>query len=184
MGGVSAGANLTAVTAQRWLDEKKAPAITGLVLIIPALIRPQFVPEKYKDIWTSLEQNAEAPLFNAASIDGAMAAYGPDEMSAQFSPFHAKNPHVGLPPVYINVCGMDPLRDDGIVYHHVLEDHGVKTKLDVVPGVPHGHIAMAHLKSAQKAAAQFVQAVGWITGDEKSDEEVAALHEAMHKGAQ
>lgn len=180
VGGVSAGANLSAVCAQRWLNEKRSPAMSGVVLIIPALIRPQYVPEKYKDIWMSLEQNAEAPGFNAKSIDGALAAYEPDEMSSQFSPFHAETPHVGMPPVYINVCGMDPLRDDGIVYHHVLQDHGVKTKLEVVPGVPHGHIANPQLKSAQKASGQFVKAVGWIMGDEKSDEEVHAVSTGAH----
>lgn len=78
------------------------------------------------------------------------------------------------------VCGLDPLRDDGVVYHQALLDNGVRTKLEIIRGVPHGHMALIQLQSAKKAAMQFVQAIGWITGDEKSAEEASgAIREAL-----
>jgi acetyl esterase/lipase len=47
--------------------------------------------------------------------------------------------HEGLPPTYFQICGADPLRDEGLIYEQVLrEDGGVKTRLDVFPGLPHG----------------------------------------------
>lgn len=47
--------------------------------------------------------------------------------------------HEDLPPAYFQVCGADPLRDEGLIYEHVLrEEAGVKTRLDVFPGLPHG----------------------------------------------
>ena len=40
-----------------------------------------------------------------------------------------------LAKAYINVAGMDPIRDDGLIYERVLtEECGVETRLDVYPG--------------------------------------------------
>jgi acetyl esterase/lipase len=47
--------------------------------------------------------------------------------------------HKDLPPAYFQVCGADPLRDEGLIYEMVLrEDCRIKTKLDIFPGLPHG----------------------------------------------
>jgi acetyl esterase/lipase len=47
--------------------------------------------------------------------------------------------HEGLPPAYIQVCGADPLRDEGLIYEEVLREEGkIRKKLDVFPGLPHG----------------------------------------------
>jgi len=44
----------------------------------------------------------------------------------------------GKPPLakaYINVAGMDPIRDDGLIYEQVLrQEWGVETRLDIYPG--------------------------------------------------
>ena len=44
----------------------------------------------------------------------------------------------GKPPLakaWINVAGMDPLRDDGLIYDQALrEEWGTKTRLDLYPG--------------------------------------------------
>jgi len=45
--------------------------------------------------------------------------------------------HKGLPPSYFQICGMDPLRDDALIYEQILREEGVKTKVDMYPGLPH-----------------------------------------------
>lgn len=36
--------------------------------------------------------------------------------------------HRGLPPALIQICGLDPLRDEALLYDRILRDDGVKTK--------------------------------------------------------
>lgn len=48
--------------------------------------------------------------------------------------------HENLPPAYFQIDGMDPLRDEALIYATILEEEsGVKTKVDVYSGLPHGH---------------------------------------------
>jgi acetyl esterase/lipase len=39
--------------------------------------------------------------------------------------------HQGLPAAYLQVAGMDLLRDEGMMYEQVLRESGVKTKIDM-----------------------------------------------------
>ncbi|KAJ7302144.1 hypothetical protein DFH08DRAFT_723443 [Mycena albidolilacea] len=59
--------------------------------------------------------------------------------------------HEELPPAYIQVAGLDPLRDEALLHARLLRECGVLTNFDVCfryPGVPHGF----HLKFRQLAA--------------------------------
>ncbi|MFF7231698.1 alpha/beta hydrolase fold domain-containing protein [Streptomyces sp. 2333.5] len=40
----------------------------------------------------------------------------------------------GLPPTYLQVAGVDPLRDEGLAYARKLIDHQVAVELHFVPG--------------------------------------------------
>jgi acetyl esterase/lipase len=64
-----------------------------------------------------------------------VAYHPPQDFSA-----NVRNPHIspllatshqGLPAAYLQVAGMDPLRDEGMMYEQVLRESGVKTKMDM-----------------------------------------------------
>ncbi|THW18350.1 lipase/esterase [Aureobasidium pullulans] len=175
LGGISAGGNLTAVIAQKTLEDKSlAHPLTGLWLCVP-LVFPSgdLVPEKYKDVWFSHEQNAEAPILDKDAIDAIGAHLEPDVNSPLYSPFNSKNPHKGLPPTYIQVDGLDPLRDDGLIYEQILSENGVKTKIDIWAGLPHAHFAfLPFLSGSKKAILDTFLGFGWLLGVDISPQKV------------
>ena len=69
VGGISAGANLTATISHLYRDDDLFPPITGLYLSIPSLMSEEVVPEKYRDQYLSIEQNKNAPLLDQGAID-------------------------------------------------------------------------------------------------------------------
>ena len=55
----------------------------------------------------------------------------------------------------------------------MLREHGVKTKLDVYPGVPHAHFSsMPQLKLSQKANFDTIAGMGWLLGKSSSKEDI------------
>ena len=57
--------------------------------------------------------------------------------------------------IYIQVCGLDPLLDDGIVMAQRLQSLGQPVKLTVMEKLPHGFLCLAgvdEIQSAQKTA--------------------------------
>lgn len=169
---------MSAVVAQKTLEDKSlAHPLTGLWLCVPLVFpNKDLVPEKYRDVWFSHEQNAEAPILDKDAIDAIGNHLEPDESSPLYSPFNSKNPHKGLPPTYIQVDGMDPLRDDGLIYEQVLSENGVKTKLDIWPGLPHAHFGfLPFLSGSKKAVLDTFLGFGWLLGVDISPQKVQEI---------
>ncbi len=166
IGGTSAGGNLTAVLAHLARDEGLSPPLTGQYLAIPAVLPDDVVPEKYKEFYLSYEQNKHAPVLPQAAIDMFMNGYKPDHHDPLFAVFNHPKGHANLPPAYFQVNGLDPLRDDAIIYERVLrEEYGIKTKLDMYPGLPHGFWGFfPMLKSSDQFRVDMAEGVGWLLG--------------------
>ncbi|KAF4981919.1 hypothetical protein FDECE_17612 [Fusarium decemcellulare] len=165
IGGVSAGANLAAVAAQHWVNERLQPALSGIWLSMPMVLHAAIVPEGFKELWFSRDQNAKAMILDGKALSFIQAAYAPDVLSPEYSPFNVQDAHLGLPPVYIQVCGQDPLRDDGLIYERVLRENGIQTKLDVYPGVPHGFADVSEgFGLADKYQSDVLKGIGWLLG--------------------
>jgi len=158
---------MTAVVSHLWRDEGLKPAITGAHLMIPALCYHSHIPEQYKSDYKSWAQNKDAPILSEKACALFMDSYIPnpeDFKNPLFSPFLFPTGRKSLPPSYFQVCGMDPLRDEALIFERLLrEEDGVKTKLDVYPGLPHGYWSIAPtLKASQRFVDDSVKGVEWL----------------------
>lgn len=149
IGGMSCGANLVAALTLKLRDEGALNGVLGQLLNLPALCHPnQFPHEKYE--LNSYEQNYDSPTVNGKHMYWFWDQYYPDGGADPLaSPLIAKS-HEGLPPALIQVAGLDPLRDEGLAYADVLKKAGVKTRVEVYPGLPHGFILATNQDFASK----------------------------------
>ncbi|KIW94284.1 uncharacterized protein Z519_05600 [Cladophialophora bantiana CBS 173.52] len=169
IGGTSAGGNITAVLAHVARDEKLSPPLTGQYLAIPAVLPEKKVPKAYEQYFLSYQQNRNAPVLPVAAIDMFMRGYEPDEDDGVwYAPFNHPKGHKDLPPTLFQIDGMDPLRDEAIIYERVLrEENGIKTKTYIYPGQPHGHWGFfPFLEASQKFRREQVEGMSWLLGRE------------------
>ncbi|KAH7342543.1 lipase 2 [Rhexocercosporidium sp. MPI-PUGE-AT-0058] len=106
-----------------------------------------------------------ATIFSMAGMHGSMS-------SSLFVPFlygKTKGGHNDLPPAYLQVCGLDPLRDEGLIYERVLrEESGAKTKLDVYKGLGHYFWTnFPELEMSKTFVEDTVKGMRWLLGQQK-----------------
>ncbi|KIW26357.1 uncharacterized protein PV07_09457 [Cladophialophora immunda] len=167
VGGSSAGANLAAVLTHRARDEGLLSPLTGQYLAIPLLCPEGKMPEWHRPLWLARDQNRNAPVLPTAALNMFLDAYQPNvDDTINFAIFNHPRGHGDLPPAFFQVDGLDPLRDEAIIYERVLrEECGVKTRMDVYPGLPHGHWSFfPTLKASAKARMDQLEGMGWLLG--------------------
>jgi acetyl esterase/lipase len=166
VGGTSAGGRIAATLVALARDQGLSPPLTGQYLCVGPYSGVRNIPGKYKHLLLSYEQNSNALLFNKTVRDIFLDAYKPDDDSPLYAVMELPNGHKGLPPAYFQVCGSDPSRDDSLVYEKILrEEGGVKTRLDIYPGLPHCWWDFFTMLSATKKKYEdTVKGVGWLLG--------------------
>ncbi|KAH7129436.1 Alpha/Beta hydrolase protein [Dactylonectria estremocensis] len=148
VGGISAGAWVAAsLTLQRHLARKAVrPPIAGQVLMIPCLAypdcyEPQLQKMKHHSI-SSYKQNEKAPLFSVSELryfSELLKVENPDVKDTKLNPGNASPEQVkGMPPTVLGIVGLDPLRDEGLLYAKMLTEAGVPTDVNLFMGLPHG----------------------------------------------
>ncbi|QDS69146.1 hypothetical protein FKW77_010467 [Venturia effusa] len=172
VGGISAGGNLTAVTVARSLRTPLKHEITGAWLSVPFLLDASVVPEEYKHLFISREQNKDAPIMGSGGVDAFNNSWCPDWKNEKTTPFAAQNPFVKFPRTYFQVCGLDPLRDDGLIYEKVLRKAGTDTRFHVYKGLPHASWAfLPMLDSSKMIVKDTMRGFGWLLGVEEKEGE-------------
>ncbi|CAK3950345.1 related to sterigmatocystin biosynthesis lipase esterase STCI [Lecanosticta acicola] len=167
VGGSSAGGNMGVVVSHLARDEGLKPALTGCHLMIPAVCSDECFPEKHKKDWKSWDQLPDAAILNHKATDLFRDNYIPnkaDRANHLFSPLFWPSGHKGLPPNYFQIAGGDPLRDEALIYERILrEDDGVKTKVDLYPGQPHGFWSVfPHMKASKTFMDDSINGIKWL----------------------
>lgn len=71
--------------------------------------------------------------------------------------------HRGIPKTYFQICGLDAVRDCGLVMEQVFRDVGVATRTDIYPGLPHGFWAFfPHLEVSAKQRRDAEEGLAWL----------------------
>lgn len=136
--GDSAGGGLTAGVALMARD-RRGPAVAELLLIYPMLDDRTYEPDP--------QLPAEYITFgyddNRTGWGALLGAeLGGDGVSPYAAPARATD-LTGLPRTYVEVGGLDILRDEDVAFANRLLGAGVPTELHVIPGLPHGYDVLA-----------------------------------------
>ncbi|KAI1846684.1 hypothetical protein JX266_007257 [Neoarthrinium moseri] len=134
--GESSGSDIALTIAHLWSEQESLPPLTGIYASVNSGISRDTVPDRYRDHFFSLDQNAEAPGFTIESLEFIRKNYKPETKSPLAYPVAFSN-HSALPKTYFQACGLDPLRDCTLVMEQVWKDAGVPTRLDIYPGLFH-----------------------------------------------
>lgn len=171
VGGISAGGQLTAsLVLEKHLGKNEAlnglPEIAAQVLIIPALAHLETYAEgplklmKSPEV-SSIVENEHAPILPMKVVRLFTALLKIPKVELHDTKINIlttalANDVKGLPPTMIGVAGLDPLRDEALLYAKLLSEAGVPTEVRLFKGVPHGH---RRFGPALKASAQWDKAV-------------------------
>ncbi|KAF2246332.1 alpha/beta-hydrolase [Trematosphaeria pertusa] len=171
VGGVSAGGQLTAsLVLDKHLDKsevlKGLPEIAGQVLIIPCVASPDTYAEgplkkmKSPEI-SSYVENEFAPILSKKTVEyftSYLKTGIPELKDTKLNIVNASPEEVkGLPPTVFGIAGMDPLRDEALLYAKMLaEEASVPTEVRLFKGVPHG---FRRFGKGLKAAAEWDKCV-------------------------
>jgi len=135
--GESGGGNLSLATCLKAKQDNQLSAIDGVYAQCPN------VSNRYLDKdpgLPSLFENDELGL-SCAMMAALFKLYDPMGENARNPlawPLHASHQDLqGLPPHFISVCELDPLRDEGIAYTRALIDAGVSASCRTINGVTH-----------------------------------------------
>jgi acetyl esterase len=150
--GDSAGGNLATVTALLARD-RGGPAIAMQALLEPML-------DDRLETNSMITVGQDSYVWNLANATDAWRYYlNGQEPTAYAAPARMEDLS-GLPPTYLTVNELDPLRDEGLQYAQRLLAAGVSTELHCWPQACHGFGLIPTAAVTQRAAQALVGALG------------------------
>ncbi|KAF7191596.1 AB hydrolase superfamily protein B1A11.02 [Pseudocercospora fuligena] len=143
VGGISSGGNISNVIAHLARDKALQPPITGVWLSCAGVrLAPQDADKLPKEYSERLSSRTQDSCINNVISSPEMAklfqtSLKADENSHIFAPLTWPTGHANLPKTYAQICGMDGIRDESLVFDDMLKKQGVATRLDLYEGLPH-----------------------------------------------
>jgi acetyl esterase/lipase len=188
LGGASSGGNLAAVLSRYFQrPENQLPwPLTGQWIGIAELLDDSDssmsnIPERMRMHFQSRGQNKSAPILDAAALVAGAKTLQCKDLTSELR-FPRTTTEADLmalkdqPRTYFQVCGMDPLRDDGLIYDEMLREAGVSTRMDLYKGCPHGFwLVVPEQDTARRAVEDIVMGIGWLLESDATREEVRAV---------
>ncbi|KAF2438510.1 alpha/beta-hydrolase [Karstenula rhodostoma CBS 690.94] len=165
VGGASAGGNLAAILALLSRDTLLSPPITGQYLCVPALLPEYNVPEHLAPLYRSRNDSRSDPVLKDLQPGMIEAIYKPEEKSPLWDPFNHPDGHKGVARAYFQVGGLDPLRDEAVLYDRKLREAGVLTRFDLYAG--YGHMFWTNypeMKRSKEFVEDTLRGVRWLLG--------------------
>lgn len=140
--GDSGGGNLAFATALKAKREGWLRAIDGVCAAMPYISNAYHLSREWKlrELPSLVECDGYLISSGTSSLNAKLytAPDADDAMNPLAWPYWATEEDVkGLPPHYITVNELDPLRDEGIAYYHKLAKAGVRVTARVHLGVVH-----------------------------------------------
>jgi acetyl esterase/lipase len=89
--------------------------------------------------------------------------YKPDPHSPLWDPFNHPNGIAGVAKTYFQVAGLDPLRDEAVLYERALRKVGVPTRFDLYSG--YGHMFWTNypeLEASKRFAKDTLEGIRWL----------------------
>ncbi|CAI6341066.1 unnamed protein product [Periconia digitata] len=164
VGGSSAGGNIAAVLALLSRDSNFSPPITGQFLSVPVVLPSQNVPSHFSHLYTSRFDNNSDPVLRDMGDDSRISQiYEPEKNSPLWDPFNHVDGHKGVAKAFFQVCGLDPLRDEAVLYDQKLRASGVLTRFELYGGV--GHMFWTNwpeLERSKKFVEDTVRGMSWL----------------------
>jgi acetyl esterase/lipase len=164
VGGASAGGNIAAVLALQSRDEKLDPPITGQYLCVPAILPDTNVPSHLSHLYQSRTDCLSDPVLGKGLQPGAIeAVYKPETKSPLWDPFSHPQGHRGAPKAFFQIGGLDPLRDEAVLYDRALREAGVLTRFELYDG--YGHMFWTNyptLPASKKFVSDTLMGVKWL----------------------
>jgi acetyl esterase/lipase len=164
VGGASAGGNIAAVLALLSRDNKLLPPITGQYLCVPALLPDTNVPAHLRHVYTSRLQNIYDPVLKGGLQPGGVEAiYAPETNSPLWDSYSHPDGHAGVARAFFQVGGLDPLRDEAVLYDRKLREAGVMTRFRLYAG--YGHMFWTNypeLEESSRFVRDTLRGVKWL----------------------
>jgi acetyl esterase/lipase len=174
VGGVSAGGQLAASLAlEHHLGKSEAtknlPKLAGQILIIPCLADPKTYdqgPGKKLKV-SSYVENENAPILPVKTVKfftALLKTPTPDLKDTKVNIVNATGEDVkGMPPTVFGIAGLDPLRDEALLYAKLLSEANVPTEIRLFKGVPHGHRRFGDALKASKHWDECIEeGIQWV----------------------